>query len=121
MKQAKFGVLGAGVLGIIGAFLPFVSFGDASISLWDVRSFDSGQVYITMGGFLIAAIVGGVALAKGALPKQLAGTAVAGFALSAFKLRDAFKGAIGAKLMLLAAIVGLVFAILAIVKPESEG
>jgi hypothetical protein len=125
MKNLKFGILAFGVLGVLGCFLPFVSEGGMSMSFFKMREFiGSGQVFLTMGGFVLAAVMGAMALQKGLLKWQ-GGAAAAGFALVLFKLRDAlptdiFKGAIGAKLIGLSAIAGLVIAILGIVKGSEE-
>ena len=119
MENVKYAILGCGVLGLLGVFLPMVSVGDASISLWKLRAFDAGQVYIVMLGFLIPAIMGGMAL-KGKLLRWQGIVAVLGFGLCVIKLRpigDSFGGAIGAKLMILGALVGLLAAIAAVVKP----
>lgn len=120
MKNLKFGLIVCGVLGVIGAFLPMVKMGSASISLWDLKGLPggSGQVYLTLAGFVLGIAMGAAAL-KGPLKRWQSGVAAAGFALSTVKLRGSFgDGAIGAKLMFLAAIVGLVVAIVTIVKPE---
>jgi hypothetical protein len=118
MPQLKFGILGLGVLGLIAVFLPLVSAGELSISLWDARKADAGQVYLTMGAFLIPAVMGGIAIAQKKLLRYHGIVATIGFAIALLKVRDAFKGAIGGKLMFVAAILGLLVAIAAIAKPE---
>lgn len=117
MKNLKIGVLLFGVLGIVGAFLPFVSMGDQSMSLWDARALDAGQVYLTMGSFAVAAVMGAIAMAS-SMQRWQAIVATLAFALAVVKNRSNMDGAIGAKLMLVAAAVGLVLAIITIVKPE---
>ncbi len=124
MKNLKFGILAFGVLGLLGCFLPFISFGGESASLFAMRKGDAGQVFMTMGGFILAAVMGGMGLKH--LLKWQAGAAAAGFAFVAFKLRDALThvfGApfgIGAKLIVVSAIAGLVVSILAAVKGTEE-
>jgi hypothetical protein len=118
MKELKFAIAGLAVLGLISVFLPLVSVGDQSISLWDVRELDAGQVYLILGGFLVPLVMAGLAIAQGAMIKWQASVAAAGFALAALKARDGFEGAIGGKLMLIAAALGLVAAIVAIVKGD---
>ncbi len=121
MDNVKHAILGCGVLGLLGIFLPMISMGDESISLWQVRALDAGQVYLVLGGFLIPAIMGGMAL-KGKMLRWQAGVAIAGFGLCALKLRpwgDVFGGAIGAKLMILATFVGLAASIAAVAKPSN--
>ncbi len=120
MDKVKHVILACGVLGALGIFLPMVSVGKQSISLWDVRAFDAGQVYLVLIGFLLPAVMGGMAL-KGKLLRWQAGLAFAGFGLCAIKLRpwgDVFGGAIGAKLMILATFAGIAAAIAALAKPE---
>ena len=119
MQNIKYVLLGCGVLGLLGIFLPMVSMGDASISLWDLRPLDSAQVYIVLIGFLVPAVMGGLAL-KGGVLRWQAIVAFIGFGLCIVKLRpwgEVFGGAIGAKLMVLGAFIGFAAAIAAIAKP----
>lgn len=124
MKNLKYGILGLGVLGLLGCFLPMVSERGMSVSFFGMRPLiGSSQVFLTMGGFVLAAVMGGMGLKH--LLKWQAGAAAAGFALVLFKLRDGITdllkhGAIGAKLMVVAAIAGLVVSILAAVKGTEE-
>ncbi len=119
MENVKYAILGCGVIGLLGIFLPMVSMGGQSISLWDVKAFDAGQVYLVLAGFLLPAIMGGMAL-KGGLLRWQAGVAIAGFGLCVIKLRpwgEVFGGAIGAKLMILGAFIGFAASIAAVAKP----
>ncbi|MBL4635377.1 MAG: hypothetical protein JKY56_16070, partial [Kofleriaceae bacterium] len=114
MEKTKFAVLGFGVLGLLAVFLPFISFGDESFSMWKLReAVGSGQVFMIMGGFLAAAIMGGLALKDG-MARWQGIVASLGFALTLVKLRPwgpAFSdGAIGAKLMILSAFIGIAVA-----------
>ncbi len=124
MKNLKFGILAFGVLGLIACFLPFVAFGGESASFFSMRKADAGQVYITMGGFILAAVMGGMGLQR--LLKWQAGAAAAGFAFVLFKLRDGITHVfsapfgIGAKLIIVSAVAGLVVSILAAVKSTEE-
>jgi hypothetical protein len=118
MKHLKFAILGTAFLGLIGIFLPLISAGSASISLWDVRKLDSGMVYLTMVAFIVPLIMGGLAVAQGRLARWQAIVATVGFALALIKVRDAFGGAIGGKLMVVAAAAGLAVAIAKSVKPD---
>ncbi|MDQ3369875.1 MAG: hypothetical protein M3680_31035 [Myxococcota bacterium] len=93
-----------------------------SISLFDMRKFDAGNTFIIMGGFAAALAMGAMGAARG-MARWQSIVAIVGFALIVIKMRSGFldlitKGAIGAKLIGIAAIVGLVFAILTAVKPE---
>jgi hypothetical protein len=118
VKNLKFGILVFGLLGLIGAFLPFVEFAGKSISLWDLKEADAGQVYLTMGAFLVPLVIGALAVAKGPAMRWHGIVAAAGFALAVVKNRENMEGAIGAKLMLISAVVGLVVAIMVAAKPE---
>lgn len=120
MKNLKFAILGAGVLGLISAFLPFISFGEASVSFWEIRVLDSGQVYLTLFGFVLPALIAAVAIAKGPAARWHGIVAAVGFLLAFIKLREAFQGAIGAKLMFICALAGMAVAIASIVKPEQS-
>jgi hypothetical protein len=120
MKEIKFAIAGLAVLGIIGAFLPIVSEGPLKVSLWDVRAFDAGQFWLTMGGLIVALIMAGLAVVRGGLARWQAVVATIGFLLAAIKVRDGLEWAIGGKLMLLAAAFGLVVALVGAVKPEPQ-
>tara|TARA_R110002096_G_scaffold401386_6_gene598320 strand:+ start:60640 stop:61008 length:369 start_codon:yes stop_codon:yes gene_type:complete len=122
MDNVKYAILGCGVIGLLGIFLPMISMGGQSISLWDVRAINAGQVYIVIAGFLAPAVMGAMAL-KGGLLRWQAGVAIAGFGLCVVKLRpwgEVFGGAIGAKLMIIGAFLGLAAAIAAVVKPAQQ-
>ena len=126
MNNLKFGVLACGLLGLIGCFLPMVSFGDQSISLWKLREAPgaSGQVYLTMIAFIVPLVMGALAAAKPPMQRWQAIVALVGFILGFIKLREGFfklitDGAIGAKLMGISVLAGVVFAVLCIAKPET--
>lgn len=134
MRQTKFVIIAAGVLGIIALFLPYISEGPFSLSMWDFRKMPAGnsgllngpkQVYVAFAAFAIPALLAATALAS-KLQRALAGVAAVSFLLT-FALELVRKGmtgasgvstAIGGKLVFLAALVGLVASIVAIVKPE---
>jgi hypothetical protein len=134
MKQTKFVIIAAGVLGIIACFLPYISEGPISMSLWDFHKFPAGnsglvngpkQVYLALAMFGIPALLAATALAS-KLQRALAGVAAVSF-LATFALELVRKGmtgdhnvstAIGGKLLFLSALVGLVASIVALAKPE---
>ena len=134
MKQTKFVIIAAGLLGIIACFLPYISEGPISMSMWDFRKIPSGssglingpkQVYIALALFAIPAVLAATALAS-RLQRALAGVALGSFLLT-FVLELVRKGmtgesgmstAMGGKLVFLAAVVGLVASIVAVAKPE---
>ncbi len=122
MKNIKFAVLACGLLGLIACFLPMISMEGMSISFWDAHKAPDGvQVYLVMAGYALAAVMGAMGAAKG-LKRPQAIAALVGFAFVVFKFRGGFfdllKAAIGAKLMFVAAVAGLVVSILAVAKPE---
>lgn len=115
MDKLKFGVLGAGALGVVAAFLPIVG----GVSLFDLLGLAAGQVILTLAGYVIGLVLGVLALSKG-FNRTFAIIATGGFALSFIKTLDAFGGEIGGKLLFVAAIVGLGCSIGLIVKPEES-
>lgn len=125
MNNLKFGVLACGLIGLIGCFLPMVSEAGMSMSFFGMRKFmGGGQIFLTMGGYIAALVMGAMAAAKPPMQRWQAIVATIGFAFVLFKLRDGITdflkhGAIGAKLMIIAAIAGLVVSILCIAKPET--
>ncbi len=128
MKNLKFAVLACGLLGLLGCFLPMVSGGGMSMSFWDLHKLGDElgggggvQVYLVMAGYALAVVMGAMGAAKGfGRPQGIA--AAAGFGFVIFKFRGGFfdllKGAIGAKLMFVGALAGIVVAVLAAAKPE---
>lgn len=134
MKNLKFVILAAGVLGIIASFLPYVSEGPFSLSYWDFHKMPAGnsgllngpkQVYVALACFAIPALLAATALAS---KMQRALAAIGGVSfLVLFALEGVRKGltgeggmstAIGGKLLFISAVVGLVASIAAAVKPE---
>lgn len=135
MKNLKFAILAAGLLGIVACFLPYVSEGPISLSIWDFRKMPAGtsglingpkQVYLAFALFGIPALLAATSLAS-KLQRALAGVAAGSFLLT-FALELVRKGmtgdhgvstALGGKLLFIAAAVGLVTSIAAAVKPEA--
>lgn len=123
MNNAKLGVLVCGAIGLIGCFLPLVSAEGLSFSFWDGHSADMAQTMMVMIGFAVPLVMGIMGL-KGMLRWQ-AIVAIVGFAFVLFKFRGGTidiitHGAIGGKLMGIGAIAGLVFSILAVLKPPAK-
>jgi hypothetical protein len=126
VNNIKFGVLACGLIGLIAVFLPQVTFGGESITLWGTRSFpgQAAQVYMVMAGYAAGLVMGAMAAAKAPMQRWQSIVAILGFLFVLFKMRNAlpfdiFKGAIGAKLMGLAAYAGLIFSIITVAKPET--
>lgn len=129
MNNLKFGVLVCGLLGLIGCFLPFVSEGAFSISFFKFRELpgQAGLVYITMAGYLAALVMGALAAAKPPMQRWQAIVSLVAFVLVFLKLREGgghgfvkmlTEGAIGAKMMWVGLVAGLVVSVLAVAKPE---
>lgn len=123
MKNIKFAVLACGLLGLIACFLPMVSMEGMSITFWDVHKApgEGVQVYLVMAGYALGAVMAAMAIAQG-LKRPQAIAAAVGFAFVIFKFRGGFtdlmKGAIGGKLMFIAALAGVVVSVIAAAKPE---
>jgi hypothetical protein len=126
VNNLKFGVLACGLVGLIAIFLPQITFGDMSISLWKTREApgQAAQVYMVMAGYLAALVMGAMAAAKPPMQRWQSIVALVGFLFVLFKMREAlpfdiFKGAIGAKLMGLTAYAGAILSALTLAKPET--
>jgi hypothetical protein len=120
MKHLQFAVLATAVLGLISIFaLPFIGEGEIKLTMWDLRILDPGQVFLTLGAFAVPLIIGILAMAKKGMARWHGIVAAVFFALAVVKCRENFSLATGAKLMLIAAVVGLLVSIVAIVKPAA--
>jgi hypothetical protein len=137
MKQLKPVILFAGLIGIIAAFLPYISIEGHSMTYWDFHKMPGSefvgilkgpkQVYWALACFAVPAAMGAWALA-GRLTRAH-GIVSTVFFLAAFAPEGVRKGllggdgistAIGGKLLFLGALVGLVAAVIAIAKPEAK-
>lgn len=124
MKGLKFALVVLGLLGIVALFLPYVSAGGISVKMWDARGEEALKVYMPLAGFGLAALMGLLA-AKGGLSRLQAIVALVGFGLAMLvkEVRIGLKGegfdtAIGGKLLFIAAALGLLVALIGLVKPE---
>lgn len=117
MSNLKFGVIVCGLLGLVGSFLPLTN----DVSFFDTRLFDAANVYIILAGFAAALAMGVLGVAKG-MERWMGIIAIVGFAMIVLRMRtemiDMLKAGMGAKLMGIGAIAGLVLAILATARPE---
>lgn len=123
MSSFKFGVVVCGLLGLVGSFLPLAN----DVTFFDTRAFDAANVYIILAGFAAALAMGvlGVlahARIRRGMEPWMAMVAIVGFAMIVLRLRgeliDLLQAGIGAKLMGIGAVLGLVFAVLAAARPE---
>ncbi len=125
MKNLKFAVLACGLLGLVACFLPMASFEGVSITFWDGHRGPEGvQTYLVMAGYALGAVMGATGVARG-LKRPQAIAAAIGFAFVLLKFRgvfaDLFKAAIGGKLLLIAAVAGLVVSAIAAATAADDG
>lgn len=118
MRNLKYGVLAAGLLGLVGAFLPL----SRDLSWWARRDgADATGVCFVIGAFVVALGMGALSLAQG-LQRWIALVALIGFAFVILKFRiaflDLFTAQAGGLLIGLGAAAGLVCAALAAWRPE---
>ena len=121
MKNAKYAIAVASVLGLLAIFaLPYIE----GMKLWELRKIEevSSQVYIALFGFLGALVISALAVVRGIMGRALGIVTVLLFllTLAVEAVHDGFKSgtAVGGKILLLAAIVGLVMSVAAAIKPE---
>ena len=115
MDKMKFGVLGGGILGVVGSFLPIAM----GISLFDLVTMVPGQGLPRFLGLVIGLVMGVLGLV-GKMTRTYAIIAMIGFALSFVMMLDAIGGEIGGKLLWIGAVIGLVSSIACVIKPEGS-
>ncbi len=126
MKPLKFVLLTLGLLCLVAVFLPFLTLGEFSVSLWKLKAVKAGPTWIALLGSLALVAVAGVGVAKGQLGRGLAiGATIAGLIIAAITFLQfspeapfAKVSGVGAKLLLMGGLVGFVAGIIGIVKPE---
>lgn len=121
MDNLKFGVVLSGLVGLIACFLPL---GALSLSFWDMREQAPANTYMTIAAYAVGFVVPGIALVKPPILRWQAIVSALAFAFVLIKLRGllgAFftDGGIGAKLMVVAPLLGLICSILCLVKPTT--
>lgn len=123
MKNMKVLILVFGILGVISLFIPtdgFTMF--ALLKLGGTVPF----LLPVLGGFVLAAVMGGMGLAKPPMQQWQAGAAAAGFAIVFVRLKfwQMIKGIgdapLSGKLLIVAVLGGLIVSIIALAKPESK-
>jgi hypothetical protein len=89
VKNLKVLILVFGVLGVIGLFVPQHGFTLFSF----LKMAGMGYLVPILGGFVVAAVMGGMALSKPPMQKWQAGVALAGFAAAGVRMKiwEAFK------------------------------
>jgi hypothetical protein len=133
MKQTKFILLAAGIIGLLACFLPYVKEGPISMSLWDFHKLPAGnsglingpkQVYVAIVCFGVVAAMGGLGMKKLLRWQAIVALVFSVLTLALEAVRKGLTGdhgmstAIGGKLLFVAAIVGIVGGVLGLAKPE---
>ncbi len=118
MRNLKFGLLAAALLGLVGVFLPLTR----DLSWWARREGpDTAGVFFVIGAFVLALAMGALSLRHG-LQRWIALVALIGFAFVILKFRIAFvelfTSQAGGQMIGLAALGGLLCTALAAWRPE---
>jgi hypothetical protein len=135
MKQTKFILIAAGVLGLLSIFvLPYISIMGHSVKLWDLHSAEASptegllngpkQVYVMLVAFLGAGAMGVLGMKKLLRWQGIVGILCGLIAFACETVRKGFSGdhgvstAIGGKMVFIAALLAIVGGVVAIAKPE---
>ena len=122
MKNMKVLILVFGILGVISLFIPTEGFTMFAF----LKLAGMGYLVPVLGGFVLAAVMGGMGLAKPPMQQWQAGAAAAGFALVFVRLKfwQMLKGIgdapLSGKLLIVAVLGGLICSVIALAKPESK-
>ncbi len=122
MKNMKVLILVFGILGVISLFIPTEGFTMFAF----LKLAGMGYLVPVLGGFVLAAVMGAMGLAKPPMQQWQAGLAAAGFAMVFVRLKfwQMIKGIgdapLSGKLLIVAVLGGLIVSILALAKPESK-
>lgn len=122
MKNMKILILVFGILGVVSLFIPTEGFTMFAF----LKLAGMGYLVPVLGGFVLAAVMGGMGLAKPPMQQWQAGAAAAGFALVFVRLKfwQMLKGIgdapLSGKLLIVAVLGGLICSILVLAKPESK-
>lgn len=133
MKAVKFIILAAAAITFLGVFaLPYIKIGDeVSFTLWKLRNVNPNESLVHPWIILLMSavplVLGGMAVAGNKLPRWTTIVTLICFAIGALIAMTVFSktetkfgehGGIGAKLMVLALVVGIGASIANIVKPD---
>src|SRR5204863_9707741 len=116
MDNLKFGVVLSGLVGLIACFLPL---GAGITSFWSMRVHAPADAWMTLFAYAVGFAVPAFALLKPPILRWQAVVAALAFAFVLIKLRSVMgvfitAGSIGAKLMVVAPVLGLVFSVLCV-------
>jgi hypothetical protein len=121
MDGLKFGVVLSGLVGLVACFLPL---GAGVDSFWSMRVHAPAEAQMTVVAYATGLVVPAIALVKPPILRWQALVSAMAFLFVLIKLRAVLgtflvDGSIGAKLMVVAPILGLVFSILCLLKPAT--
>lgn len=122
MKNMKVLILVFGILGVISLFIPTEGFTMFAF----LKLAGMGYLVPVLGGFVLAAVMGGMGLAKPPMQQWQAGLAAAGFAMVFVRLKfwqmlkNIGDAPLSGKLLIVAVLGGLIVSIIALAKPESK-
>jgi hypothetical protein len=122
MKNMKVLILVFGILGVISLFIPTQGFTFFAL----LKLAGMGYLVPVLGGFVVAAAMGAMGLAKPPMQMWQAGVALAGFGAVFVRMEfwKIIKGIgdlpIGGKLLIVAVLGGVVTSIIALAKPEAK-
>lgn len=120
MDNLKFGVVLGGIVGLIACFLPL---GFHQGSLFAGRADVPVQTYMVLAAYAVGFVVPMIAVVKPPMLRWQALTAASAFLFVLIKLRGEIfpfvrDGSVGAKLLIVAPALGLLFSILCLLKPQ---
>ncbi len=126
MKGLKTGIAIAGLLGIAATFLPYFSGADGS--LWDQRKPYAEKAYVPLAAFGLAVAITVLAAAAGGLSRTKSLLTFIAFSVTMLcgSVRlgltgvDPYRTSIGGKLLFVAAALGLLLALISIIRPEKS-
>ncbi len=122
MKNMKVLILVFGILGVISLFIPTEGFTMFAF----LKLAGIGYLAPVLGGFVLAAVMGAMGLAKPPMQQWQAGLAALGFVAVFVRLKfwQLLKGfgdsPLSGKLLVVAVLGGLIVSIIALAKPESK-
>jgi hypothetical protein len=122
MKNMKVLILVFGILGVISLFIPTEGFTMFAF----LKLAGMGYLVPVLGGFVLAAVMGAMGLAKPPMLQWQAGLAAAGFGMVFVRMKfwQMLKGIgdtpLSGKLLIVAVLGGLIVSIIALAKPEAK-
>jgi len=129
MKATKLVIVIAAAVTMLSVFaLPYLSAEGIKLTLWELRKLDVIHGYIILGAMVLPLAFGGLAL-KGRLGRGGAIASLLGFVIGVLisftvfsKAHASFgsEGGLGAKLIVIAGVVGALAALAGAVKPEPK-